>query len=161
MHSPKKKYKVYIRNPSDPDNDTGRIIRYGGNELAEAQDLLGKPVAYFFWEFTTASSEDDEEKLLRILGDKEILILLYVGIRGGGGKKFSMEDVGDLIYTDFEAKRKYLLAIMCALSVAMTGKDPEALAEEATEKKAAKKEDADSDGSDESEEGEEASPNPT
>lgn len=157
MHSPKKKYKVYIKNPADPDNDSGRIIHYGGNELAEAQDLLGKPVAYFFWEFTSASADGNEEKLLRILGDKEILILLYAGINGGGGKQFTMKEVGNLIYTDFAAKKEYLQAIMCALSIAMTGKDPEALAEEAAEKKAAE------DGAEESEteEGEEASPNPT
>ena len=148
MHSPKKKYKVYIKDPADPDNDSGRIIYYGGNELAEAQDLLGKPVAYFFWEFTSASAEGNEKKLLQILGDKEILILMYVGINGGGGKTFTMKEVGDLIYTDFPAKRRYLKAIMSALSVAMMGKDPETLVEEAEEKK-------------EGQEGEEAQPNPT
>lgn len=132
-------------------DDSSRIIYYGGNQLAEAQDLLGKPVAYFFWEFTSASAEGDERKLLQILGDREVLILLYVGIKGGGGKKFTMEQVGDLIHTDFAAKKKYLEAIMCALSVAMTGKDPGTLAEEAAEKK------------DEGDEGgsEEAVPNPT
>ncbi len=144
MNSPKKKYSVRLN------DDSSRFLYYGGNQLAEGQDLLGKPVAYFFWEFTSAADEGDEKKLLQILGDREILILLYVGIKGGGGKPFTMHEVGDLIYTDFDAKKKYLQAIMCALSVAMTGKDPETIAEEAeAEKKAAESKD------------EEATPDPT
>ncbi len=157
MHSPKKKYRVKLN------DGTGRIIHYGGLELADLQDLLGgKPVINPFWEISDAAKIKDQEEVTRrafqILGDKEILALLHIGIRGGGGdpEQFTRERVGNLMLTTMEGKGAYIEAIVGTLGMIFSGKDQEALAEEAAEKKAAEKKAVEDDT-----EGEETQPNPT
>ncbi|MFH1602460.1 MAG: hypothetical protein ABIH03_00960 [Pseudomonadota bacterium] len=127
-----KRVKVSLR------DGTGRVLYYGGTELAAIQDSIGKTAIELFWEISAVSDSGSDESrsrnMMKIIGDKELLVLLHAGIRGGGGKSFSRDDVGRLMHTTIKEKSAYISAIVDALSIALFGKDQAELVAEAAEK---------------------------